>query len=91
MGLQIEQLADETLIILFQSSIKGGDGSSKVIEVCVDFGGKWGGKTVAVFKGIHPMTYQFLTFGISALWTCILTYQPGFWHISGRLAYQPVF
>ena len=50
MGLQIEQLADETLIILFQSSIKGRDGSSKVIEVCVDFGGKWGGKTVAVFK-----------------------------------------
>ena len=40
-------------------------------------------------QGTHPMTYQFLTFGISALWTCILTYQPGFWHISGRLAYQP--
>ena len=44
-----------------------------------------------VDAGIHPMTYQFLTFGISALWTCILTYQPGFWHISGRLAYQPGF
>ena len=45
----------------------------------------------ARLAGTCTMTYQFLTFGISALWTCILTYQPGFWHISGRLAYQPGF
>ena len=41
--------------------------------------------------GIYPMTYQFLTFGISALQTCCLTYQPGICRISRRLAYQPGF
>ena len=37
------------------------------------------------------MTYQFLTFGISAIRTCLLAYQPGFLHISRRSAYQPGF
>ena len=41
--------------------------------------------------GMNPMTYQFLTFDISALQTFLLAYQPGFWHISRRLAYQPGF
>ena len=46
---------------------------------------------VSLSGGIHPMTYQFLTFGISALRTCYLTYRPGIWRISRRLAYQPGF
>ena len=39
--------------------------------------------------GMNPMTYQFLTFGISAIRTCLLAYQPGLWHTSRRLAHQP--
>jgi hypothetical protein len=46
--------------------------------------------TIATMSsGICTMTYQFLLFGISALRACCLTYQPGIWRISCRLAYQP--
>ena len=44
-----------------------------------------------ILSGMELMTYQFWTFGVSAIRTCLLAYQPGFWHISRRLAYQPGF